>query len=94
MAGSERLPVRKIQPMKLCRLVESRETLFIPKPFFSLVAAPWVLFSTPSGQYSWTFSWPAGSQAWNWHEVIKGAAQRLTAAKPFPSPLGMRLPPR
>lgn len=57
------------------------EILFIPKAFFSLVTAPWVLFRTSWGQYSRTFSWPAGSQAWNRQEVIKGA---VTAAAPHP----------
>lgn len=54
---------------------------FIPKAFFSLVATPWVLFSTSSGQYSRTFSWPAGSQVWIWQEVIKGT---VTTATPQP----------
>lgn len=57
------------------------EILFIPKAFFSLVTAPWVLFRTSWGQYSRTFSWPAGSQAWNRQEVIKGA---VTEAAPHP----------
>lgn len=70
--------------MTLCRLMGSRKTLFIPKAFFSLVAAPWVLFSTSSGQYSWTFSCPAGSQAWNWQDRIKGATPRITAAALHP----------
>lgn len=72
--------------MKLSRLTGKGKTLFIPKAFFSLVTAPWVLFRTSSGQYSQTFSWPAGSHAWNPKEVIKGA---VTVAAPHPpTPLG------
>lgn len=67
--------------MKLHRLIGSREILFIPKVFFSLVTAPWVLFNTSSGQYSRTFSWPAGSQTWIEQEVIKGT---ITAATLHP----------
>lgn len=77
--------------MKPSRLMGKGEILFIPKAFFSLVIAPWVLFRTSWGQYSRTFSWPAGSQAWNRQEVIKGAG---TAAPPHPpTPLGWG-PPR